>query len=156
MDNIPYKIELKLSSSGFTGSDVQELLPLSRIDRKTLVGLKWYPCAEGPERFVLIVTIVSAFGVVGKVFLQELSKDLYSWIKTKVQPLLKRKNQPYGFMRLKFNDVDIEFWTDGGDEWLALLESLPTIIASVDLSESNELVIDKEDDEFIVRPYPNK
>ena len=156
MGAIRHKIELKLNSTGFTGSDVDELIPPFMTDRKTQVGLTWYPSAEGPERFVLIITIFSAFDLVGKVFLEELSKDLFSWIKGQIQLLLKRKKCPYGLMRLKFNDIEIDFDTDGGEDWTALLDSLPAILSSLDSAKGHEMIIEKVGDEFKVAPFQKK
>ncbi len=156
MGKIPHKIELKLNNAGFVGSDIDEILPPFMTDRKTLVGLTWYSCANGPESFVLVVTIWSAFRLVGKTFIEELSKDLYSWVKSQIQPMFKKKNYPCGFMRLKYDDMEIDFHTDGGEEWLALLNSLPAIIGSLDPSKGHEMIIEKVGDEFTVEPYPKK
>lgn len=63
-----HTIELRLNSLGFNSDDVGEALPDFMADRDTLVGLTWYPCAEGPQSFLLVVTIYAGVAAVAKVF----------------------------------------------------------------------------------------
>jgi len=158
MSRVRHDIQLKLSSAGFSAEEIGVVLPDFMVDRKTLVGLTWYPCAEGTERFVLVVTIYSVVGAVAKIFLEELSKDLYQWVKVKINRLLKKKPQAYGMMLVKFNDVEVEFRTSGGDDWADLLDKLPSIIQELDPAESKDWEIVLKDGGFITKTinYKNK
>jgi len=81
------EIELLLNSSGFSGDDVQELLPDFITERVTKVGLTWYPSVDGPESFTLIVTTGLLLAEFAKEIVKSLSKDLYDWSKEKIIPL---------------------------------------------------------------------
>ena len=92
MNQTKNEVELLLNSSGFSGEDVQNLLPDFITERYTKVGLTWCPSVDGPESFTLIITTSLLLAEFAKEFVKNLSKDLYDWSKEKIIPLLKRKN----------------------------------------------------------------
>jgi len=153
-----HEIQLKLNSSGYSGCDLNGILPQFAIDRKTIVGLTYYPCAEGPERFVLLVTIAALVGTVARVFIEEFARDLYVWMKASLLALFRKKNAPYGVLLVVFEDIELEFRCEFNDgDWLNVLKNLPQLIYATRQDVSKDWEIEKLDDGvFIVHPSVNE
>lgn len=151
-----HKIELKLNATGYKGEEINDLLPKFMTERDTVIGLTWYPSAEGPESFALDILFYGGLIFFTKAFLEELAKDLYKWVKEKIKPLLNKKEQAFGVMCMKFNDVEIFYYTSGEDEWLSLLEKLPEIVTKVKPELSNEWEIEFKEGRFAVTKFPPK
>lgn len=135
---ISYKIELKLNSAGFSADDLGTVLPDFITERKTLVGLTWYPSAQGPASYTLIITILWVVSAVPKVFIEELAKDLYKWSKQKLLNLFRKKKCPIGLIRFVFNDVVVEYYCDNADTLLTLFKKLPKILSKIDIEKGTE------------------
>jgi hypothetical protein len=154
---IAHKIELKLSSAGYRGEEINSILPDFITYRKTLVGLTWYPSAEGPERYVLVVTLGAILANVTKVFMEELCKDIYKWVKDKLLILFYKKRAPFGLVRIKMDNVYIDYYVENTDKLLKIWDLFPEIISRVDPALSDEWIIDEEiNGEFKIRPIKKK
>ncbi|HQU81787.1 MAG TPA: hypothetical protein PKY59_01595 [Pyrinomonadaceae bacterium] len=130
------EIELLLNSAGFSGNDVEELLPDFITERYTKVGLTWYPSVDGPESFTLIITTSLLLAEFGKEFVKNLSKDLYEWSKGKIIPLLKKKNSPNGVIIVESANAQIYYHEltdlkENNENFSAFLKDLPKIITEV-------------------------
>ena len=154
-------IELKLNSAGFKGEEIDEILPDFITERNTTIGLTWYPSVDGPESFTLIITVSILAAEFAKEFVKNLSKDLYSWTKEKVLPLLKRKQNPDGYVIIKLADVEIHYHDQslfdeesGGLYYLDFLEKLPQLINAVDpsLGDRWEISFNQERGAWVVEP----
>lgn len=137
MSQVKNEIELLLNSTGFSGDDVQELLPDFITERFTKVGLTWYPSADGPESFTLIITTSLLLAEFAKEFVKSLSKDLYDWSKGKIIPLLKRKNFPNGVIIVECKDAQIYYHElsdikGENENFSTFIKELPDLLEKVD------------------------
>lgn len=106
---IKHSVDLRFNSAGFTGSDLDELLPDFVTERDTNVGLTWYSSATGPESFALaVIAAVAVSAFVGE-FGKKLSEDLYSWSKSKLSRVLSRKRYPDCAIVIKLDDIELLF-----------------------------------------------
>lgn len=152
MSQIKNEIELLLNSAGYSGEDVQELLPDFITERYTKVGLTWYPSVDGPESFTLIITTSLLLAEFGKEFVKNLSKDLYKWSKKKIIPLLKRKSSPNGVIIIESANAQIYYHeltdikNENDEKFSVFLKDLPKIISEVDpnIGKNWEASFDKE------------
>jgi hypothetical protein len=152
MEKPTHKIELILNSTGFDGADVQALLPDFNTDRDTVVGLSWYPSAEGPERYYITLSIIAAIGFVSKVFLEELFKDIYTWLKGKILPRMKNKPRSLGSIEIIFQDVRVWGFFEDSSDWLICAESLPKLLGKIDAAESSEWNIELSNGGITILP----
>jgi hypothetical protein len=106
---IKHSVDLRFNSAGFTGSDLDELLPDFVTERDTNVGLTWYPSATGPESFTLAVIAAVALSAFVGEFSKKLSEDLYSWSKSKLSKVLSRKRYPDCAIVIKLDDIELLF-----------------------------------------------
>jgi hypothetical protein len=105
---IEHSIELTLNSSGYEGKDIDQVLPDFISDRPVRVGVAWAPSAEGPESLTLLIAVgIYAATKLAEGFMSELSKDIYTWAKTKILPLLNKKRYPTGHIIIKLKDVTL-------------------------------------------------
>ena len=104
-----HTIDIRLNSAGFKGADVDALLPDFITDRETSVGLTWYPSANGPESFSVLLTVYAALSIVAGEFLKKLGEDLYQWSKRKLLNTLKTKTYPSCYIEIKLDDVKVYF-----------------------------------------------
>ena len=136
MSQTKNEVELLLNSSGFTGEDVQNLLPDFITERYTKVGLTWYPSVDGPESFTLIITTSLLLAEFSKEFVKNLSKDLYDWSKKKIIPLLKRKNYPNGVIIVECANAQIYYHDASNfkddDKFSEFIKELPDLLHEVD------------------------
>lgn len=137
--HVRHAIEIKLNSAGFSGRDVDELLPEFITDRDTTVGLTWYSSANGPESLSILVAIYAAVSIVAGEFLKKLAADMYGWSKNKLLKTLASKRHPDCFISIKFDDVEVYFHEVGlfsspnaGQVILAFFEELPGLLLKVD------------------------
>lgn len=106
---IKHSVDLRFNSAGFTGSDLDELLPDFVTERDTNVGLTWYPSASGPESFTLaVIAAVAVSAFVGE-FGKKLSEDLYAWSKSRLSKVLSRKRYPDCAIVIKLDDIELLF-----------------------------------------------
>lgn len=159
MDNINHQIILRLNSQGYKGEEIDKILPDFMANRETMVGLSWYPSIYGPESYELIIQIGILFSLLSKSFLNELSKDLYHWVKSKLVKLFQKKKQSNGFIHIEFKDVKIDFYTESNkfNETQVLLnffKYLSEIIFCIDPNLSIEWKVYWDDSlqKFISKP----
>ena len=138
MEHIDHKVELHLSCAGFDGSAVQALVPDFITERHTIIGLSWYPCAEGPERYYITISICAALAFVTKVFLEELSKDLYKWLKGKLLPYMKDRPRSFGSVEVAFQNVRVWCYINEDDDFLLCVDYLPQLMTTIDVNQSTE------------------
>ncbi len=143
MAYIEHTIELRLNVSGYKGEELDQVVPDFIDERNTTVGLTWYPSVDGPTSFTLVIAAVVA-AEFGKEFVKLLSKDLYSWCKDKVIPLLQKKQYPVGYIIIKLSDAELQyrneelFDTDGNLHLLRFFEELPVLLEKVNPSLGRE------------------
>lgn len=142
----PHKIELELNSAGFSADELGTVLPDFITERKTVVGLTWYPSAEGPASYTIIVSVFLLFGAISKVFIEELAKDLYKWTKQKLLILFHKKRYPIGLIRLVFENAVVEYYCEDADTLLIAFEKLPEILNAIDTRKGDEWEIQIEND----------
>lgn len=156
-----HTIDIRLNSTGFSGADVEDLLPDFITERETSVGLTWYRSANGPESFSILLTIYAALGVVAGEFIKELATDLYSWGKQKLLNNLRSKRYPDCYISIKLDDVEVFFheedlFTDpeAGKVILNVFETLPSLLPLIDASKSKswEIFRRKADGQLLVKP----
>jgi hypothetical protein len=162
MQYIEHTIELHLNSTGYKAEELQELLPDFITERHTVVGLTWYPSANGPESFTLAITIGILLAEFGKEFVKNLSKDLYEWTKNKIVPLLQTKNSPEGIVIIKFKDAEIRYFDESkfseDTEKLSLfIQEIPHFINKIDSSVGANWSVrfDNEKNAFVVEADKN-
>jgi hypothetical protein len=135
MKKIPkHEIELLLNSSGYTGGDLDKVIPDFFSDRDVKVGLVHIPSFNGPDSWVINIIIGTALGKIGEVFLSEIIGDLYNWSKTKLVKFFDKKPNSVGFIKIKFNDLQIfcyEYYIPK-DKFLEVFKEIPNLINQID------------------------
>lgn len=145
MKNLQHSIELRFNSTGYKGQELQEVLPDFITERDTTIGLTWYSSANGPESWNLVIKIAEGLLVtkLAEGFINELGKDLYSWVKTKLTSLLRKKNHPIGYIIFEFSDIQVVYEleslpNDHSENFAELFQQLPQILANIDPEKSAE------------------
>lgn len=146
MKQVRHEIRLELHEQGYSGSDVDELLPDFLTEHPTVVGITWTSCANGPEAWYLMITIgASICSALAGGFLAELSKDIYSWAKSKIIPLLERKHHPQGTVVITFGTSTVYANIDDAPALALLLDQLSDLLTQADCGKRKreiELVYD--------------
>lgn len=153
MNNLPpnLKIELTLSSVGFNGADLDSLTPDFEADQNVLRGLKWFPCANGPETWVLLFSVALPLQPFFNKFMELLAEDVYVWAKDRLVPFFKQRPNNSGALTIELDSVVIY-----SDSPLEVLTSpmLGEALLQIDPSTSSEwrLEYSAEADEILVFP----
>ena len=141
MDEIPHVLTLTLSKAGYSGSDIDSVLPPFMSRRQTIVGLTWEPAAEGPDSFKLILEMVVAYGVlrIADGFLTELGRDLHVWSK-QLKALFSQRTNPTGYIEVRTEDLYIWYLYEhlSGEDLDVILTSLSDLIKQADPGVSYE------------------
>lgn len=155
---VQHKICLELNKAGYTGADIDEILPAFMAERRTFVGLTWKPSAEGPESFTLGIIVGLALSSLAQGFISELSKDLYLWSKSKLLPLFKRKRSPVGTIEIALSNLTIFAYVEEINRLPEIFERLPELLARIDPNIwDGEWVIEcEEGKEWVIRHCPPK
>ena len=145
-DEFDYEIRLELNSTGFTGDEAQQLLPDFITDHRTVIGLTWHPSVDGPESFNVILFIGIGAGMVAAGFLNALGQDLYRWVKDRVAPLMKAKDQAHPLIIIEFRDKKVTATfedLDGFEEFWRDFDEIMRIVRDRSSSEDCGFVYDK-------------
>jgi hypothetical protein len=100
-------ITLLLSSAGFKGADIDQLLPPFETDYETTVGLRWFPSATGPETWTLAIAAGLTLGAFLKKFAELLATDIYGWSKTSLQKFFSDKPHSHGTLIIELDGVSV-------------------------------------------------
>ena len=92
---------------GYDGQELKDLYPVFGTEIPTTIGYRWQPCANGPESWDLIIKISAVAALVGKGFLEELTKDLYKWCKERLVGMVSKRVNNYGYVAFEFDDIVI-------------------------------------------------
>jgi len=101
------RISLLLSSVGFKGNDIDALLPPFATDYETTVGLKWFPCATGPETWVLEIVKHIPIAVFVSKLAELIAADVYSWLKTTLKDFFADRPNNFGSLVLELEGVTV-------------------------------------------------
>ena len=144
-------IKLTLSSVGFKGADLDTLVPDFSTERDVLVGLRWFPCASGPETWTLVIAASLPLAAFLKKFGDLLATDLYGWAKTKLEDFFSTKPNNHGKLVIELESVTVH--SDSPVEVLSC-DKLASTLATIDLSCATdwEVVYDPETSLISVKP----
>lgn len=150
-EDISPSIKLTLSSVGFKGADLDTLMPDFSTERDVLVGLRWFPCASGPETWTLVIAASLPLAAFLKKFGELLATDLYGWAKTKLGDFFSTKPNNHGRLVIELETVTVH--SDSPVEVLRC-DDLASKLATIDLSCSRdwEIVYDPETGLISVKP----
>lgn len=104
------RMMLLLSSVGFRGGDLDSLHPSFATERDVSVGLRWYPCATGPDSWTLAIAIGLPIAAFLKKFGELVAADLYDWSKEKLAAFFATRPHHAGFLHIELGDVEIYCW----------------------------------------------
>lgn len=145
-------LRIDLNSTGFSGRDIDALLPDFMTERKTTVGLTWNSSVNGPESFGIWAVVYAGLAAAAGGFLAEFGADLYKWTKDKLLLVLRTKQHPDCYISIKFDDVEIFYHEDGlfstdeaGDVLLNFFENISNFILKIDPSVSKVWEISRGD-----------
>jgi hypothetical protein len=140
----------------YEGHELKEIYPEFAINYPTTVGYRWQSCAAGPESWDLILKISAVAALVGKGFLEELTKDLYKWSKERLLAVVTKRRNNVGYVAVKFDDLTISIDSSHPNEdLLDFLDVIPSLYQQVDGELCSHWTI--EADKFgnpCVRPLP--
>ena len=92
---------------GYGGQELKDLYPDFGTEIPTTIGYRWQPCANGPESWDLIIKISAVAALVGKGFLEELTKDLYKWSKERLIGMVSKRKNNSGYVAIEFENITI-------------------------------------------------
>jgi hypothetical protein len=156
MDRISHTVTLDFNITGYSGSDLDAVVPHFMTERETNLALTWRPSTEGPESFRLIIDIAAGYaaGSFLKTFVQELSKDLYKWGKERLSPLFEKKDQALGNVSVEFEDITVNYYSGGGDDLNAFFQELPELLETADPEQSAiwHVSFDRSEEKWEIAP----
>ena len=140
----------------YEGHELKELYPDFAIKYPTTVGYRWQSCATGPESWDLILKISAVAALVGKGFLEELTKEIYTWRKEHLLAVVAMRRNNLVYVGLMFDDLTISIDSSHPNEdLLEFLDVVPSLYQQLDGELCSHWTI--EPDEFgnpCVRPLP--
>ena len=136
---------------------ISELTPDGEfvMDHDMVIGFRvWSPTAESPANIDLLITMGGVFvTLVAHGVVKEISKDLYSWAKTKLKPVFNQKTAE-GYkngqrdaeaeirVEMAFDDMKIRVWLNEPEHLEVLFLKLPDLVKSMRPEIKEEWEID--------------
>jgi hypothetical protein len=127
----------------FKGADLDGLIPDFSTERDVSVGLKWFPCATGPETWTLVVAASLPLAAFLKKFGDLLAADLYTWVKSKLGEFFSQRPNSQGFLVIELESVVLR---SASPVEVLSCDELVATLATIDLSSSTdwEIIYDSE------------
>jgi hypothetical protein len=149
-------VEFTCQPMSYEGQELKEIYPDFAVDYPTTVGYRWQSCYAGPASWDLIIGISGVAALVGKGFLEELTKDLYKWTKARLLTVLHKRKNNVGYVAVKFEDLTISIDSSHpNDEILRFFEAIPILYSEVDSSLCSHWTIEADHHGILkVRPFP--
>lgn len=130
----------------YEGQELKDIYPDFATDYPTTVGYRWQSCAAGPESWDLVLKISAVTALVGKGFLQELTKDLYRWSKEKVLPVVTKRRKNIGHVAVRFDDITISIDSSHPNEdVLDFFDSISELYQTVDSDLCSHWMIESDE-----------
>lgn len=132
-------IRLTLSTAGFKGADLDEVMPDFQTERDVSVALKWFPSATGPETWTLVIAAGMSLGGFLQKFGELIAEDIHSWSKKNLKSFFKKRPNNHGTLV-----IDLESITIYSDTPIETIESgdLISVLSSIDPTEASSWTID--------------
>lgn len=140
----------------YEGHELKELYPDFATEFPTTVGYRWQSCGSGPESWDMIVKISAVAALVGKGFLEELTKDLYKWSKDKILAVVTKRINNAGHVAIKFDDLTISIDSSHPNtDLLDFLDAIPDFYQHVDSELCSHWTIEPDESgKPQIRPFP--
>lgn len=130
---------------GYDGQELKDLYPVFGTEIPTTIGYRWQPCANGPESWDLIIKISAVAALVGKGFLEELTKDLYKWCKERLVGMVSKRDNNSGYVAFEFDDIVISIDSSSPNEdILDFFTSIPACYHTCDQRISSNWVLEPD------------
>lgn len=146
MQDSDLKITLWLNSAGFADIPIRKVLPDWDTERDVTISSSWEPCFNGPDSWALTIAFLA--GGIASGFLGELGKDVYTWVKRQLQPVLLDK--PNHSPMVIFEHEGLSYIIDPAQLGTDLAHSIKLLITRFDrIAESAKVTLDKSEGDTI-------